>query len=89
MDAIEQRLVDTLEMEFRDFFKGRLRDLRNECGETQQQVADGLGIPSRHYQKFEYGAILPSLENFIALADHFGVSLDYLAGRSEDRRSSP
>ena len=58
-------------------------------GCLQQQVADGLGIPSRHYQKFEYGAVLPSLENFIALADHFGVSLDYLAGRSEDRRSRP
>ena len=76
-------------MNFRDFFKGRLRELRNECGETQQQVADGLGIPSRHYQKFEYGDILPSLENFIALADHFGVSLDYLAGRSEEREPRP
>ena len=31
----------------------------------------------------------PSLENFIALADHFGVSLDYLAGRSEDRAQDP
>ena len=76
-------------MKFREFFKGRLRELRLQRGETQQQVADDLGIPSRHYQKFEYGAILPSLENFIALADHFDVSLDYLAGRSEDRRSQP
>ena len=70
-------------MDFRDFFKNRLRELRNACGETQQQVANDLGIPASHYQKFEYGAILPNLENFIALADHFGVSLDYLAGRSE------
>lgn len=76
-------------MEFRVFFKLRLRELRKECGETQQQVADGLGIPSRHYQKFEYGSILPSLENFIALADHFGVSLDYLAGRTEEREVRP
>lgn len=76
-------------MEFREFFKGRLRELRMERGETQQQVADGLGIPSRHYQKFEYGLILPNVENFIALADHFGVSLDYLAGRSERQEYRP
>lgn len=76
-------------MEFREFFSDRLRKLRKICGETQQQVANALGIPSSHYQKFEYGTILPSLENFIALADHFGVSLDYLAGRSEEREPRP
>ena len=73
-------------MNFKDFFKSRLRERRLERSETQQQVAKDLGIPSQHYQKFEYGAVLPSLENFIALADHFQVSLDYLAGRSEDRK---
>ena len=71
-------------MNFREFFKNKLRDLRKESGETQKQVADDLGITSRHYQKFEAGEILPSLENFIALADHFNVSLDYLAGRTEE-----
>ncbi|MDE6880955.1 MAG: helix-turn-helix domain-containing protein [Oscillospiraceae bacterium] len=69
-------------MEFRDYFKIHLREIRKQFGKTQQQVADGLGIPRRHYQKFEAGASLPNLENFIALADYFGVSLDYLAGRA-------
>lgn len=72
-------------MDFRDFFKGRLRGLRKERNETQKQVAEGIGITSRHYQKFESGEILPSLENFFALAGHFGVSLDYLAGYTEVR----
>jgi transcriptional regulator with XRE-family HTH domain len=67
------------------FFSERLRELRKEQGETQQQVADGLGVPRQHYHKFEAGENLPSLERFIALADHFGVSLDYLAGRTEER----
>lgn len=70
-------------MEFRIFFSARLRETRKACHETQQQVADGLGVSRQHYQKFESGENLPSLENFIALADHFGVSLDYLAGRAE------
>ena len=72
-------------MNFREFFKGRLRDLRKEHNETQKQVAEDIGITSRHYQKFESGEILPSLENFFALARHFGVSLDYLAGYTEVR----
>lgn len=66
-------------------FRERLRALRKERGETQVQVAEGLGIASRHYQKFEAGANLPSFENLWALADHFGVSMDYLAGRTDRR----
>lgn len=76
-------------MEIRATLKDRLRSLRAERGETQAQIAQDLGVSSQHYQKFEYGANLPSLENFIALADHFGVSLDYLAGRSEEKEPRP
>ena len=74
-------------MEVRDFLKNKLRSLRTEHGETQARVAQGIGVSSQHYQKFEYGSILPSLENFIALADHFGVSLDELAGRGDGGRA--
>lgn len=73
-------------MEFRKFFSDQLRQLRKKSGETQQQVADGLGIPRQHYQKFESGENLPSLEYFIALAKYFGVSLDELAGQNEEER---
>ena len=66
-------------------FQERLRALRKERGETQLQVATALGIADRHYQRFEAGTILPSFENLCALADHFGVSMDYLAGRTERR----
>ena len=66
-------------------FQERLRALRKERGETQLQVATALGIADRHYQRFEAGTNLPSFENLCALADHFGVSMDYLAGRTERR----
>ena len=65
--------------------KERLRALRAERRETQKQVAEAIGINERHYQFFEYGKHLPSLENAWKLADHFGVSIDYLVGRSEER----
>ena len=63
----------------------RLRALRLERHETQKAVAEAIGIKERHYQYFEYGTHLPNLENFCALADHFGVSMGYLAGRTDRR----
>ena len=65
--------------------KDRIRELRKEQNETQLQVANALGIAESHYQVYERGASLPNLENAWKLADHFGVSVDYLIGRSERR----
>ena len=65
--------------------KDRLRELRKEKGETQAQVAKAIDILEQQYQKYERGANFPNLENAWKLADHFGVSVDYLIGRSETR----
>ena len=63
----------------------RLKALRKERRETQLQVAQAVGMGDRHYQRVENDEGLPGLEIFIALADHFGVSMDYLAGRTDRR----
>ena len=63
----------------------RLRELRKENRETQVQVARAVGITGRQYQRFEAGEQKPGLDNLCALADHFGVTLDYLAGRTDQR----
>jgi len=63
----------------------RMRELRKEQKETQLQVAKATGMTDRQYQRFETGKQKPGFENLCALADHFGVSLDYLAGRSDQR----
>ena len=65
--------------------KERLRGLRKENCETQVQVAADIGIAEQQYQTYERGSNLPNLENIWKLADHFGVSIDYLVGRSEER----
>ncbi len=49
------------------------------------QVAEAIGVAESHYQRFERGANLPNLENVWKLADHFGVTIDYLVGRSDKR----
>lgn len=70
-------------MEF--LLKERLRELRKEEGKTQVQVAADIGIAEQQYQTYERGSSLPSLESAWKLADHFGVSVDYLIGRTDER----
>nr|WP_325196799.1 helix-turn-helix transcriptional regulator [uncultured Oscillibacter sp.] len=67
-----------------DFYE-RLRMLRKERKETQVQVAEAIGITDRQYQRFEAGEQKPGFDNLWAMADHFGVSVDYLMGRREQR----
>ena len=66
-------------------FYEKIRQLRQEKGETQVQAAQDIGITDRQYQRFEAGKQKPGFDVLIAIADHFEVSLDYLTGRSERR----
>lgn len=66
-------------------FSVRLKELRKERGLKQRELAEFLGVILRHYQKIEAGEInIPTL-TLIALADYFGVSVDYLLGRNDRR----
>lgn len=63
----------------------RMKELRSEKKESQVKVATAVGITPRQYQRFESGEQKPGFDNFCALAKHFGVTLDYLAGLSDQR----
>ena len=66
-------------------FGHRMKTLRKERKLKQVELADILGYTIRQYQRMEYGEInVPSLTP-IKLADYFGVTTDYLLGRSEER----
>ena len=60
----------------------RLKVLRNERGLVQQDMADFLKCRVRNYQAIEAGEVNPRLPKLIELADYFGVSVDYLLGRT-------
>jgi len=60
-----------------------LSELRQANGLTQMDVAGKLNITYQSYQAYELGIAVPSLQNFIKLADFYDVSLDYLIGRTE------
>ena len=63
-------------------FSQRLAALRAERGLSQAQIAKEVGVVVRAYQRYEYGQREPQLAVLIRIADFYGVSLDYLAGRS-------
>ena len=63
------------------YFYQRIRDMREDSDLSQQQVADILGITRQQYQLYESGKREMPMHLFIQLADHYNVSLDYLAGR--------
>ena len=66
-------------------FNERLRRLRKERGLTQPQTAEHLSIAWRNYQRLEKDGNAPSFLTFVKAAEFFGVSLDYLAGRTDAR----
>jgi transcriptional regulator with XRE-family HTH domain len=65
-------------------FSRRVKPLRKSKNATQTELANLLNITSRHYQEIEYGNVDLPASKLIALADYFGVSIDYLVGRTDN-----
>lgn len=66
-------------------FSERLRELRRERKLTQNEMAEICGLKPRGYQEYEYEKGFPTVPGLIFLADFFGVTTDYLLGRSDKR----
>ena len=60
----------------------KLRELRISRNLTQAEVAEGINCSSSAYNRYENGKRQPPMEVLSALADFYGVSMDYLYGRS-------
>lgn len=63
----------------------RIRNLREDNDLTQQQVADKLFIQREVYRRYETGAREIPLNIAILIAKLYNVSLDYLAGLSNEK----
>ncbi len=64
----------------------RIRDLREDSDKKQADVAEYLGTTKQYYSLYEKGANEISFERAIALAKYYNVSLDYIAGLTNDKR---
>ena len=68
-----------------EIFAQRVKTLRQEHGKTQKEMAEYLQIGLRAYQYYEGAKHYPDVPGLISMADLFGVTTDYLLGRSEER----
>ena len=60
-----------------------LKQLRQNKGVLQKDVANYLGVDRTTYVKYERGDSEPNHDILLKLADYFNVSIDYLLGRKE------
>ena len=67
----------------------RIKELRKEKKLRQKDMGDFLDMTLRNYQRIEHGELNLSALTLCTLADYFGVSTDYLLGRSEEKSGGP
>ena len=68
------------------YYYQRLRDLREDEDLTQKQIALLLKTTAQQYSLWERGDREIPLHHAITLADFYKVSLDYLTGRTKNKK---
>ena len=63
----------------------RLKKLRKERNISQLKLALDLNMNQNSISRYENGEREADYETLIKFADYFGVSLDYLLGRTENK----
>ena len=64
----------------------RLKEIREDNDLKQEHVAKALGIKQQQYSEYERGVVLISIEKLDKLADFYDTSIDYLVGRTDERK---
>jgi transcriptional regulator with XRE-family HTH domain len=69
-----------------EMLANRLRELREEKGLTQKDLAQALGLSSKStITNYEQNDRDPDYETLIKIAKYFEVSIDYLLGQNDTR----
>ena len=65
--------------------------LRQQIGLSQPELAKDIGMSVHSYRAIEenYPDLNPGVQSLIKIADYYGVSLDYVCGRTEELSSIP
>ncbi len=59
-------------------FEEKLRNLREDAGMTQEELADEIGVVEQTISAYESGQRLPRKSTMRKITDLFGISEDYL-----------
>ncbi len=69
-------------------FQTRLKELREAAGyKSQQSFADAFGVAQSTVGNWEAGKREPNYDTTMRLAHFFGISLDYLLGRTDEKET--
>ena len=60
-----------------------LKRLRTKKGLTSEELCSKIGIKGGSYRNYERNDRKPDYDTLVKLADFYGVTTDYLLGRSE------
>lgn len=66
-------------------FSDRLKDERIKKGLTQTELAKTLFLGQTSVSKYESGKQIPEMPTLQKIADFFGISIDYLLGKTDIR----
>ncbi len=87
MNNIEDSIIVQIQEECNDFLP-KMKDLKNQKGSTNQEIADKTGIPISHIAKFFSGNLSnPHLFVAVAVCKFFGVSLDEMFHLKEEENN--
>jgi len=70
-------------------YRNRLRDLREDKDLKQKDLAEYLKIHQSTYSDYELGELNVPVSALHKLADFYGVSVDYLLGRTSEKKPYP
>ena len=68
------------------YFYQRLKDLRIDENRKQIEIAILLNISQQYYSRYENGDVEIPFHFVIKLAEFYNVSIDYIAGKTNDKR---
>ena len=64
----------------------RIQDLRIDADMSQREHSEILHISQRSYSHYETGSRNIPIEMLIRLANYYEISLDYLVGRTDNKK---
>ena len=64
----------------------RLKEIREDKDLLQKDVAKVLNMSQVQYSRYETGIRLIPIDKLDALADYYGVSVDYLICRTDNKK---
>lgn len=68
---------------YNSLFSSRLRDLLNKINISMQALSVEIGVSRQAISQYCDGSTVPNADKLLKIADYFGVSLDYLVGRTD------